>query len=187
MPRQIDVDRLFETAVTVFAERGYQAATTQEIARRSGVNEVTLFRRYGDKAALINAALAHALARSAFAQLTVTDDVEADLLALARAYVESVQQYGGAILTLLTEVPRHPELRDAFAALIPNMRNAAQVIAAHQERGHMAQGDPMQLLTTLIAPFMASGLWRRAGVIALASDDDLSAVVTAFLDGHRAL
>ncbi len=56
MPRRIDVERLFEETVTVFAERGYRATTTREIARRAGINEVTLFRRYGDKAALINAA-----------------------------------------------------------------------------------------------------------------------------------
>ncbi|QRP50302.1 helix-turn-helix domain-containing protein [Amycolatopsis sp. FDAARGOS 1241] len=63
-PRQIDVDRLFDTTASVFAERGYQAATALEIANRSGVNEVTIFRRYGGKAALINAALSHVLSRS---------------------------------------------------------------------------------------------------------------------------
>ena len=184
MPRQIDVDRLFEATVTVFAEYGYHAATTQEIAKRSGVNEVTLFRRYGGKAALLNAALSHTLARTPFAEMTVTDDVAADLVVLVRAYAETVQQYGGAALTLLTEAPRHPELREAVAALMPNLVNAARVIAAHQERGHIAEGDPMQTLMTLIAPIMAFGLWARTGTTTLASYDP-SALVTAFIDGHR--
>jgi AcrR family transcriptional regulator len=185
MPRQIDVDRLFETTVTVFAERGYQACTTQEIARRSGVNEVTLFRRYGDKAALINAALKHALTRSPFARLTITDDVAADLSALVRAYADSVQQYGGAMLTLLTEVPRQEVLREAVDALTPNMHNAAKVIAAHQELGHLAPGDPMKMLTILIAPLMAFGLWERVGDVVKGTDCDPDTVVAAFLGGHR--
>jgi AcrR family transcriptional regulator len=184
MSRQIDVDRLFETTVTVFAEHGYQAATTQEIARRSGINEVTLYRRYRGKAALINAALTHTLARSPFARLTVTGDVAADLVALVRAYAETVERYGGAALTLLIELPRHPELTEA-GALVPNLRNAAEVIATHQERGHLAQGDPMQMLTTLIAPVMTAGLWARTGVPLTASYDP-QALVSGFLDGHRA-
>ncbi|WP_399895392.1 TetR/AcrR family transcriptional regulator [Streptomyces sp. BBFR51] len=185
MPKQIDVDRLFETTVTVFAERGYSACTTQEIARRSGVNEATLFRRYGGKAALLNRALTHALARSSFARLTVTDDVVADLVAMARAYAESVEQYGAAILSLLTDVSRHPELRDAMEALMPNMRSAAQVIKAHQEQGRISPGDPMHMVLTLIAPLMASGLWDRAGYAVTACDSDLDAAVAAFLNGHR--
>jgi AcrR family transcriptional regulator len=146
---------------------------------------VTLFRRYGDKAALINAALKHALTRSPFARLTVTDDVAVDLAALVGAYADAVQEYGGAMLTLLTEVPRHEVLRDAVDALTPNMRNAARVIAAHQEQGHLAQGDPMKMLTILIAPLMAFGLWHRVGDVVVASDCDPDTVVRAFLDGHR--
>jgi AcrR family transcriptional regulator len=186
MPRQIDVDRLFDTTATVFAERGYQAATTQEIAKRSGVNEVTIFRRYGGKAALINAALSHVLHRSPFARLTAGDDVEADLTALVRAYAETTRQYGSAVLTLLTEIPRHPELRDAMSALEPNLSKAAHVIAVHQKRGRLAQGDPVRMMTSLIAPLMVSGLWPRAGLFAAVGDPDPEAIVAAFLDGHRA-
>jgi hypothetical protein len=49
-----------------------------------------LFRRYGDKAALIDAALTHALTRSSFARPAVTDDFVADLVARVRAYAETV-------------------------------------------------------------------------------------------------
>ena len=69
MPKRIDEDKLFGATVTVFAESGYRSTTTQEIAKRAGVNEVTLFRRYGDKASLINAALTHVLADTSFARV----------------------------------------------------------------------------------------------------------------------
>jgi AcrR family transcriptional regulator len=185
MPKVIDVDNLFEATVAVFAERGYRATTTKEIARRAGVNEVTLFRRYGGKAALINAALTHALAGSPFARLAITDDVTADLVALVNAYDETSQKYGAAVLTLLTEVPRYPELSDAMAALMPNLLTAAQVIAAHQDRGQVTLGDPVQKLATLIAPLIMFGLWARTGAATIASEFDPSVLVHGFLDGHR--
>ena len=185
MPKYIDEDELFKATVMVFAESGYRATTTQEIARRAGVNEVTLFRRYGAKAALINAALTHVLAETAFAHVAVTDDVRADLVALVRAYTETAQLYGGAVMTLLTEVPRHPELREAMAALMPNLLNAARVIEAHQNRGRLTQGDPMQKLVTLIAPQLVSGLWARTGAAVPGPRLDPDNFVTEFLNGHR--
>lgn len=185
MPRHIDVDALFMATVATFAEKGFRATTTQEIARRAGVNEVTLFRRYGGKAALINVALTHALAKSPFARLPVTDDVTSDLVVLVRAYAETTQQYGGAVVTLLTEVPRHPELREAMAALMPNLVNAVKVIAAHQARGALAQGNPLEKLTMLIAPLLAFGLLTRTGA-APDVEFDPDVLVAAFLDGHRA-
>jgi hypothetical protein len=55
------------------------------------------------------------------------------------------------------------------------------LIETHQHRGQPAQGDPMRLVTTLIAPLMVQGLWPRAG-----AGIDAEAVVAAFLEGHRA-
>src|SRR5512138_3463631 len=101
MPKLIDVDALFAVTVAVYAERGYASSTTQEIAGRAGVNEVTLFRRYGTKAALIRTALTHCLARSAFARVDVSDDVRADLLAVVDASAATNRAYGGAVMTLL--------------------------------------------------------------------------------------
>lgn len=185
MPKQIDVDRLFEATVTTFAEKGYRATTTLEIAKRAGLNEVTLFRRHGGKAALVNAALTHTLAKSPFAGIEVTDDVTADLTALVRAYNETTRQYGAAVMTLLTEVPRHPELREAMAALMPNLRNAVQIIAAHQQLGSLMPGEPLQQLLVLIAPLMMFGLWARTGQAPVVAEFDPKVLVAGFLDGHR--
>ncbi|MEH2385114.1 MAG: helix-turn-helix domain-containing protein, partial [Nostoc sp.] len=41
--------RLIEAASQVFASLGVQGATTREIARVAGVNEVTLFRHFASK------------------------------------------------------------------------------------------------------------------------------------------
>ena len=184
MPKRIDVEGLFDAVVSVFAERGYAAATTQEIAARAGVNEVTLFRRYGTKAALVSAALTHKLSSSPFATLHASDDVSADLLAIATAYDETNRIWGGAVMTLIAEIPRHPELRVAVADLQPNLLNASSIIAAHQARGAIGPGNPFQLLGALLAPLLAAGMWARANSEPVLPGFAPAPVVDAFLYGH---
>lgn len=185
MPKVIRDDALFEAAVGVFAERGYAAATTREIAARAGVNEVTLFRRYGSKAALITAALADRLAASPLSRPAASDDVDADVLALVHAYEQTFQAYGGAVLTLLADAPRHPELRPAMATLLPNLERAAAVLGAHQAAGRLVGGDPLGQLIVLFSPLMAAGLWARTGAPGAGPRLDAPTVARAFLEGHR--
>ena len=106
--------------------------------------------------------------------------------ALVRAYAETAQTYGGAVMTLLTDAPRHPELREAMAALMPNLLNAARLIETHQDRGQLAQGDPVQKLVMLIAPLLVSGLWARTGAAMPGAGFDPETFVADFLNGHRA-
>jgi AcrR family transcriptional regulator len=185
MPKVIDTDSLFRATTQLFAERGYYATTTLEIAKRAGVNEVTLFRRYTSKANLIGAALTHCLSTSPFGQLTLTDDVQTDLVAIVAAYQATFKDFGGAVMTMMIEIPRHTELREATSALLPNLQAAAGIISAHQERGAIGPGDPLQKLIQLIAPLMMAGLWGRSGAKVEAPVFDPTQVVGLFLDGHR--
>ena len=50
-------DRLIKAAVQLFSEKGYQGATTREIALTAGVSEVTLFRHFASKDQLLEAAI----------------------------------------------------------------------------------------------------------------------------------
>src|SRR5215813_10480451 len=49
--------RLIDAAVAVFGECGFRGATTRRIADQAGVNEVTLFRLFGSKSALLAEAI----------------------------------------------------------------------------------------------------------------------------------
>jgi len=44
--------RILQAALTVFSRYGYKGASTRAIAKEAGVNEVTLFRRFGNKQSL---------------------------------------------------------------------------------------------------------------------------------------
>ena len=54
----ISRERILEAAARVYAKHGFRGATTRLIAIEAGVNEVTLFRTFGSKGALLEAVLA---------------------------------------------------------------------------------------------------------------------------------
>lgn len=49
--------RILEAAARVYSETGFRGTTTRRVAQEAGVNEVTLFRHFGTKEALVKAAL----------------------------------------------------------------------------------------------------------------------------------
>ena len=51
--------KLIEAAARVYGEHGFRGATTRRIAEEAGVNEVTLFRHFGSKEALIAECVKH--------------------------------------------------------------------------------------------------------------------------------
>lgn len=50
-------EKIITAAMTAYAESGFQGATTRRVAEIAGVNEVTIFRNFGSKAALMDEAL----------------------------------------------------------------------------------------------------------------------------------
>ena len=72
MSEPVTDKRMFDAALAVLAQRGYAGATTRRIAEAAGVNEATLFRRFGDKRQLILAAIHADLPRLTREALTVT-------------------------------------------------------------------------------------------------------------------
>ncbi len=54
-------DDVLEAALAVFAERGYEGASTEDIARAAGISQPYLFRLFGTKKELFKAASARCL------------------------------------------------------------------------------------------------------------------------------
>jgi AcrR family transcriptional regulator len=54
--------RILEAAELVFSRNGFQGATTRDIAREAGVNEVTIFRHFHTREELLAATLEHGCA-----------------------------------------------------------------------------------------------------------------------------
>ncbi|WP_162240315.1 TetR/AcrR family transcriptional regulator [Nocardia arizonensis] len=141
-----DVARIYESALRVLSERGTRAATMDDVATSSGVSRATLFRKYGGKDALFEAAVAYTL-RTFLAEitttfLTVTDPTER----IAEAFVACLRLRR----RLLTDEPdsvRSAEFLDMLTAGTPSAleigrRFIAARIRAGQEEGTLPPGDP---------------------------------------------
>lgn len=104
-------DRILRAATELYAETGFRGATTRQIAQRAGVNEVTLFRHFGSKTALLHEAIRCACGRPDANLLPeLPCQPNAELLQWAWATWEGLWKRRGVIRTAMGESAEHPEL-----------------------------------------------------------------------------
>ena len=103
-------DRLLSAAAHVYAETGYRGATTRRIAQEADVNEITLFRHFGSKDALIQ----EAIRRAARIDLTPLPenpvDPERELTDWCRARFQHLYGLRSLIRKVMGEMEEHPEI-----------------------------------------------------------------------------
>lgn len=145
-PSGKDDEQVYNAALHVLAERGTRAATVDDVATRSGISRATLFRRFGGKDALFEAAVAHTLRgflsmiTSTF--VTVTDPADR----IAEAFVACLRlrrrlfaddgsgRRSGELLAMLSAGSPSPlEIGQQFIAAR---------ISAGQSEGTLPPGDP---------------------------------------------
>ena len=101
--------QLLDAAVRVYAEAGFRGATTRRIADEAGVNEVTLFRLFGSKAALIDEAIR---SRSQTGPMPLLPDVPVEPLKELSAWAEKDHAFllerRGMIRATMAEMAERP-------------------------------------------------------------------------------
>lgn len=103
--------RILDAARKVFGEFGFRGATTRRIAQEAGVNEVTLFRTFGSKAALIAEALSSApIDPRAMLLPDVPDDPERELTLWCRGQLAHLRGSSALIRKTMSEAEERPEL-----------------------------------------------------------------------------
>ncbi len=157
MPKVISDDQILDAALNVMVEQGYTGATTRQIAAAADINEVTLFRRFGNKKKLIAAAVEQEAANFVAAGIEYTGDLEADLLRVAQFYRNLVQKRGHVLPVLLAEVPRQPELLEVMQTPLMLVGKIAMIIRRYQEEGKLVAEPPFHAVASLMAPILLTG------------------------------
>ncbi|MCG8416996.1 MAG: TetR/AcrR family transcriptional regulator [Proteobacteria bacterium] len=169
MPRQILDEQVLEAAVDVMATHGYAGATTKQIAQAAGINEVTLFRRFGSKAKLLRAAMRKEFERFGGDDGVVfTGEVAADLEHIVRSYQGLLHRRGRLIPVILAELPRQPELREIIEMPLGLISSVAQLIAQYQKRGILVDDSPFGAAAALLAPLLMPALLGSSGLMSSA-------------------
>ncbi len=103
-------EQLLQAAIKVYSTSGVRGATTKRIAQEAGVNEVTLFRHFGSKDALLHEALALS-ARAIFESGLPAEpaDPATELLAFAHNHYRALWQHRELIRVAMGEFADHPE------------------------------------------------------------------------------
>jgi AcrR family transcriptional regulator len=145
--------KLIDAAVSVFGEYGFRGATTRRIAESAGVNEVTLFRLFGSKGALLEEAVREsqtATARRADAHLPDEPaEVEAELTAWAREQWRSMRERRAVIRKMMGEVEEHPHIS---ACLTEGWERIHGAVTRYLERlRERRQIDPDVSIQTAVA------------------------------------
>ena len=106
-------DRLIEAAARVYATAGFRGATTRRIAEEAGVNEVTLFRLFGSKAALIDEAVRLHTGAEPSLELALPDepaDPAVELTAWCEARLEMLRERRAILRKTMGELEERPEV-----------------------------------------------------------------------------
>ncbi|GEM49118.1 TetR/AcrR family transcriptional regulator [Deinococcus cellulosilyticus] len=153
--------KILDAALECMIELGIAGVTTKAIAARAGVNEVTLFRRFGNKTNLLRSVLSREAEMVATQGFHYTGNLREDLIGITRAYLDLTARHPGLIPMMLSELPRHPELMEVFEGPKSLIFTAGQIIVRYQMEGKLKPEFPFQTLATLLGPIIVMRLGQR--------------------------
>jgi AcrR family transcriptional regulator len=181
--------RILAATREIFERNGTRGTTTREVAERAGVNEATLFRHFGSKAALIGAMREEACGVAEFRSLlTGLDgrDIASDVRMVARLGVRRMESQRALMCIALGE--------EATAGAAPGLdepewrgpRNVLSLLtdyfAARTAEGRLG-GDPALLARILMGMMfqlvVARKLWGNGPI----DPTFIDAIVDVFLNG----
>ncbi len=183
-------ERILAAATRVFARDGLDGATTRAIAQSAKVNEVTIFRLFGSKKKLLAEVVAQSFDEKSSppADVPVTSDLRADLLAFCALYEARLVENLPLIRTMIGDLQRHREYEHSVLKNILRPLRA-QLIArldAARKGGHVRAGvDPGIAADQLFAMIFTSVLKNsRPGTIRdYPADEYIAASVDLLIRG----
>lgn len=148
---------ILEGTMQCIYKRGFQNLTTKCIAEEAGVNEVTIFRRFGTKTAVLDALFQREAQSIAVTAVYYTGNLEADLIRIVDTMWSAIKNRQTIIPVLLLELPRNPELQERAQHSVQVVGQLMQILQQYQNEGQLKSLSPQIAFSVLIGPlvFMA--------------------------------
>lgn len=184
--------QILDAAARVFARKGYQRATTREIAAEAGVAEGTIYNYFKSKRHLL-IAMASRLALDSLQQLNSLpprEDVRSHMLALVSNRFQLLHRNVDLVRALMPEVLVDDELRQDYMdeVLSPAISYLGEFIESRSEVGAFRNVKTDIVARAMIGAMMSFGfLWlqQRSELDKRSHEELVSEVVGLFLDGLR--
>ena len=187
--------RILQAAARVYTQHGWRGATTRRIAEEAGVNEVTLFRHFGSKDALLEQMMRDLVAHKA--QMRLPDDPqdpEQELLAWASAHHTDTCGKRPLIRQMMSDFEERPDLvpcavEGPHSAMDQLRRYVSGLHSAGFITEVVAAAEVDAAVTMFMGAVFADGMNRDVmkGMFTQPVDDTLRAYVRIFLRGLHAL
>ena len=171
-------------AVIACAEQsGFGSLTTRRVAEVAGVNEVTIFRRFGSKAQLIAAAFEREAAGIGEDVSEYTGDLHADLERIVEAIWGAAGRRRMTIPVILAELASNAELRAAAGHSMNMVGRVAGMLERYQKAGVLREEPPLLAYAALVGPLVFLGIVGR--IVPELPTLDIPAHVDRYLEGRR--
>ncbi|NRD77099.1 TetR/AcrR family transcriptional regulator [Bacillus sp. BRMEA1] len=118
-------DRIIKAFIELFRDCGYKGATTRAVAERAGVNELTIFRHFGNKKGLMEAALQSISYQPMLEKIIheeMTWDLEHDLRVIAEDYLSYMEKISDLVLIGVREAEMFPELNEIIVQISKQLK-----------------------------------------------------------------
>ncbi len=185
MPKVIHEANVFTAVSKVFTKWGYENSTTKGLAEAAGIHEATLFRKYQSKEKLFIKAMKHEFSHVPLHHVKYTGNLEADLLSIVNAYIDTLHSHGDIMSLLFIEVPRYPELKEALDVPLKNIQAITKIVDQYQAQGSLVRENVMDSLAALIGPLMAKYMFSRMNTSTVRSELEPSDYINLFLSGRK--
>lgn len=173
---------LLDAVITCAEETGFRALTTRRVAEVAGVNEVTVFRRFGSRAKLIAAAFEREATVIGDSVGEYSGDLKADLERIVTAIWDAAGRRRLTLPVILSELSTNEELRAAAGHSMNAVSRVAGILQRYQDDGLLAEESPLLAYASLVGPLVYVGIVSR--LLPEKPDIDPAAHVERFLDGH---
>ena len=167
--------RILRAAAQVFAESGYARTTTRALAAAAGVNEVTLFRHFGNKQNLFAAVIEQfggpAVTVALEAQLT--GDYRQDLHTVGTRLLQLLLERKDALRLMLCEATHFPEVQEVMVQIPRRIRlMLTEYLRQQVDRGQVRPLHPEAMAQAFLGMFFSYAI--GAGLLQDAMDPELS-------------
>jgi AcrR family transcriptional regulator len=155
-------NEIINAACQVFAKLGFRGSTTRRIADAAGVNEVTIFRQFGSKEALIREAMKMTHSVGLAPLPDVPSNPERELTSWAESFIQHLRLRSSIIRKTMSEIEERPEL-SKHASYVPRQASTdlCHYLTALKKQGRTAEKfEPKTAAAMLMGAIFADAMGR---------------------------
>jgi TetR/AcrR family transcriptional regulator len=158
-PATVSPEQILAAAALEFAERGYEGAGVDRIARHAGVNKAMLYYHFGSKHALYRALLRQTFGRAAdrlqaiAAAPSGADEKISQVIQAIAGFIAENRFFPAIVLREVADGGRHLD-RDALAVMARVPLAVGQIVQQGVAAGELRDVHPMAAYFTMLAPIL---------------------------------